>query len=382
MDKILIVGSNNNAALAIAQDLGNDYKIICFGFKEDFNKVQYSRFLYSYHNISKVSSIKEIEDSIVKLTIEKKINFIIPTNDRFTLLLSRDTIRSRINNVIITTPEYKILINGIDKLKVTKIAQKVGLKTPLTYLNSYEKISKFPVYMKSRISWDITEGKFEKGIVKKINNHVELRSHLQNYDTNKIYIQNQVFGNGWGLEVIAKNGILLNYFAHLRLRESNPKGGYSSAAKSIIPKSFYLEKIKLILKELNWTGVAMFEFKGDYQNKDSNLIEMNCRFWGSLPVALHSGNRFPYKLISMHEGKKINQSEYNSNIKVRWLQADIIHFIKVLTLKNRKHYNIPSPLVTFKNVFFKKMKGYNYIHGDWRPGFYEITIGFLKKIYG
>lgn len=76
---------------------------------------------------------------------------------------------------------------------------------------------------------------------------------------------------------------------------------------SIYPNPFYIERVKEILKELNWTGVAMFEFKGDYLEKQSYFIEMNCRFWGSLPVALHAGNRFPNLLLKSLYNEEVSK---------------------------------------------------------------------------
>lgn len=380
MKKILILGSNNNAALSIAQDLGDVYEIYAFGFQEDFNKVEYSKHLKAFKNVSKRDSIKTLTDSILDYVNTKNIEVIIPTNDRFTFLMSLSDVRENISNIIISTPEYDMLIKGMDKFESTQLVGQFGLKIPKTYtLNSFD-AAEYPVYMKSRLSWMIKDDKFESGSVKKIKSHnefLEIKNELKN---DEIYIQEEVSGVGWGLEILAKNGELLNYFAHERIRESNPKGGYSSVAMSIYPNLYYVERVKEILKELNWTGVAMFEFKGDYKEKNAYFIEMNCRFWGSLPVALHSGNRFPHLLLKVLKNEPVEQINYKEHVLAQWYQADIIHFFKILTLKNRSQYNFPSVFSTFKGVFFSKMKNYNKYNGDWKPEVYELTKGFIQKV--
>jgi len=380
MKKILILGSNNNAALCIAQDLGIDYEIYAFGFKEDFNKVEYSKYIKTFKNVSKLDAIESLTSKILKYVNENNIEVIIPTNDRFTFLMSQSDVRNKVSKALISTPEYEILIKGMDKFHSTQLANSYGLQIPKTYtLNSFDS-NNFPVYIKARLSWVIDNNKFKNGFVKKVNSKSELADIKSDINDGDFYIQEEVKGNGWGLEILAKDGELLNYFAHQRIRESNPKGGYSSVAMSIYPNPFYIERVKEILKELNWTGVAMFEFKGDYLEKQSYFIEMNCRFWGSLPVALHAGNRFPNLLLKSLYNEEVKQIDYKDKVLAQWYQADIIHFFKVLRLKNRSQYNLPSVYSTFKSVFFSKMKNYNKYNGDWKPEFYELTKGFMKKI--
>jgi len=380
MKRVLILGSNNNAALSIAQDLGNDYEIFAFGFKENFNKVEYSKYLKDFKNISNHVNIKSLTDSILKYVETKNIELIIPTNDRFTILMSLSEVRDHVGNTVISTPEYKMLIKGMDKFESTNMVCKFGLKTPKTYtLKSFDATS-FPVYIKSRLSWVVKDDKFKSGYVKKIKSHdafLEIKNELKE---DEVYIQEEVSGVGWGLEILAKDGKLLNYFAHERIRESNPKGGYSSVAMSIYPNQYYIDCVEKILNELDWTGVAMFEFKGNYKEKASFFIEMNCRFWGSLPVALHSGNRFPHLLLKVLKNETVEQVDYKEHVLAQWLQADIIHFFKILMLKNRSQYNFPSVYSTFKSVFFSKMENYNKYRDDWKPDFYELTKGFVKKI--
>ena len=54
-----------------------------------------------------------------------------------------------------------------------------------------------------------------------------------------------------------------------------------------------------LLKVLDYTGVAMVEFKVDPKTGHWALIEVNGRFWGSLPLALAAGADFPLALFQM-----------------------------------------------------------------------------------
>jgi len=287
--------------------------------------------------------------------------------------------------VKISTPAYDILINGMDKAILTGIAKSHGIRTPATF-KSIEEIepnllgSEF--ILKSRLSWQICNNKFVKGEVLRFKNHIDLKNYVNNSKTNQdtTIIQEKVTGLPWGLEVLVSNGKILNFFAHRRLREQNPLGGYSSAAMSVIPDQFYLKKIEELLLSLNWTGVAMFEFMGDYKMSNACLIEMNCRFWGSLPVAIYSGQRFPEQLINMILGQPVQKNEYRPYVQARWTIADIIHFVNVLKLRLKKIKNIPGVWSTFVNVFFKRYHNFNTINGDWKPELAELTIGLMRKL--
>lgn len=132
MKRVLILGSNNNAALSITQDLGSDYEVYAFGFKEDFNKVEYSKYIKTFKNVSKLGGIEALTSNILNYVEEKNIDVIIPTNDRFTFLMSQSNVRNQVGKALISTPEYEILIKGMDKFHSTQLANSFGLQIPKT----------------------------------------------------------------------------------------------------------------------------------------------------------------------------------------------------------------------------------------------------------
>ena len=50
---------------------------------------------------------------------------------------------------------------------------------------------------------------------------------------------------------------------------------------------------------MDYTGVAMLEFRKNFDKNESVLIEINGRFWGSLPLAVAAGADFPYYLYQL-----------------------------------------------------------------------------------
>jgi predicted ATP-grasp superfamily ATP-dependent carboligase len=117
-------------------------------------------------------------------------------------------------------------------------------------------------------------------------------------------------------------------FAHKRLREFPLRGGPSTLRESIHAPELVEMSTKL-LKALNWFGIAMVEYKEDPRDGQFKLMEINPRFWGSLPLAILAGVDFPYLLYKLvMEGDIDPVFEYPEGIRCRWfLPGDILHFL-------------------------------------------------------
>lgn len=107
------------------------------------------------------------------------------------------------------------------------------------------------------------------------------------------YLIEQFFsGYGEGVSVFAVDGIVHAAFAHRRVAEPN-EGGGSSYRQSIKLAPELLAATKQMCEYTALTGVAMFEFRRNPESLDWILVEVNARFWGSLPLAIFSGVNFP-----------------------------------------------------------------------------------------
>ena len=106
-------------------------------------------------------------------------------------------------------------------------------------------------------------------------------------------IQEYVEGDGFGFfTVMGPQGEAVGTFCHRRLREYPTSGGPSTLCESHHDPELVEAGITL-LKALDWRGVAMVEFKQNRSTGEYKLLEINPRFWGSLPLAIHCGMDFP-----------------------------------------------------------------------------------------
>ena len=123
------------------------------------------------------------------------------------------------------------------------------------------------------------------------------------------------------------------------------------------------------MKYFKWRGIAMIEYKVT-SDKKPYLMEINPRFWGSLPLAIASGVDFPYMLFRMAvDGDVRSVRDYKEGIVTRRLiPSDIKVFPYYLLWSKSKlkfikdylnffgenvHYDILSrddPLPTFGRI--------------------------------
>jgi predicted ATP-grasp superfamily ATP-dependent carboligase len=85
-----------------------------------------------------------------------------------------------------------------------------------------------------------------------------------------------------------------------------------------------------MLKALNWHGVAMVE----YRLRDDGVpvfLEINGRFWHSLPLACYAGCDFPALLAHMAEHGDVEAPPpYQVGVRCRWFVGDFRHFVEVM----------------------------------------------------
>lgn len=115
----------------------------------------------------------------------------------------------------------------------------------------------------------------------------------------QVVLQEYFSGEGVGVEVIANQGEVQYAFQHRRLHEVPLTGGGSSLRVSEAVAPDLLEASRKLLRAIGWHGVAMVEFKHNPDTGAFRLIEINGRFWGSLPLAVAAGADFPFMLYEL-----------------------------------------------------------------------------------
>ncbi len=107
-------------------------------------------------------------------------------------------------------------------------------------------------------------------------------------------VQEYCAGTGLGQFFFMHRGQAVRRFQHLRIAEWPPEGGFSSVCDAVpLDQHRDLQERSIaLLQRIGWHGVAMVEYRHDSATGRSVLMEINGRFWGSYPLALHAGAGF------------------------------------------------------------------------------------------
>jgi len=126
-----------------------------------------------------------------------------------------------------------------------------------------------------------------------------------------------------------REGELRAEFAHRRIRDVNPTGSGSALRVSVAPDPEVREASLTMLRALRWHGVAMVEFRQEAR-KAPVFMEVNGRFWNSLPLACYAGMDFPAMLARMAEAGDVEpQLQFRTGVSCRWLLGDFRHLLEV-----------------------------------------------------
>jgi len=179
----------------------------------------------------------------------------------------------------------------------------------------------------------------------------ELEDYLRRFEPAGIYplIQEYVPGNGLGQFVLMKDGQAHYTFQHTRVHEWPPEGGTSSLCESVPAHQHHalMDQSIALLRELGWEGVAMVEYRYDPATGESALMEINGRFWGSLPLAYHAGASFPYLYYRLFGlGLPIDPQPYRSGVRCRYMVPETKRLARILFAPHK----IPDRKISFKRI--------------------------------
>jgi peptidoglycan/LPS O-acetylase OafA/YrhL/predicted ATP-grasp superfamily ATP-dependent carboligase len=156
---------------------------------------------------------------------------------------------------------------------------------------------------------------------------------LRRYQALGPYPMVQEYCNGYGLGqfVLMKDGEALYQFQHRRLHEWPPEGGTSTLCISTPVSKQLMRQSVALLRALQWEGVAMVEYRYDPLTGRAALMEVNGRFWGSLPLACHAGASFPwycYQTFGLQ--RPIAASPYRAGVRCRFMTAETRRLLHLL----------------------------------------------------
>lgn len=213
--------------------------------------------------------------------------------------------RAQLLPVIALVPRPEQLALVLDKRRTLEIARDVGVPVPATWqpqsiIDVRALRPTFPVVLKWSAPIGVMADLATAGLplhkAEIIHDEPALQVALGRYEPIGRWplVQSYASGHGLGQFFFMRNGQVLRSFQHRRIAEWPPEGGFSSVCDAV-PLSEHRELQALsvrLLQAMHWEGVAMVEYRFDPSSGIAKLMEVNGRFWGSLPLAVHAGAGF------------------------------------------------------------------------------------------
>lgn len=167
-----------------------------------------------------------------------------------------------------------------------------------------------------------------------------LRRALHRYDPVGVYPVVQSFcpGHGIGHMIFMHDGEAVLAFRHRRRHEWPPEGGISTECESleVAGDRERVDRSVALLRAIGWEGPAMVEYRYDPQTDRAVLMEVNGRFWGSLPLAFHAGAPFAWFTYSvLGLGTVPEAPTYRSGLVCRFLIPETRRLLTVLLRRGR-----------------------------------------------
>jgi predicted ATP-grasp superfamily ATP-dependent carboligase len=304
--------------------------------------------------------------SILEFVHAHSIDLVIPVTDWTLGPLSAQ--RDRFAGICRTAMASQSALDIVsDKHRTIKLAEALGIGVPRTHLVesnadlSQWKEGRFPVVVKDRFSVRWAHGKAISGSVVYAYSASELKDKVGERleAVGDVLIQEFVSGVGIGFSCFVAGGNASLPFAWQRIREVDPRGGASSARKSI-PMDPLLAALSIrAITEMQFEGIAMVEYK---RTNDGRLVlmEINGRPWGSIGLPVACGIDYPRYLIEwwLQGTQPPKRIPYRENILCRRVVGELTH------LSNLRTGRPPNWPAAYPNYWSSLMS----MAIPWRPG--------------
>ena len=338
--KILVLDGNQNQAVACVRSLAPKGHRVFVGNTSGWSKAGWSRWCAGTFVYPSPRNGNRMIASLSELADQEPGTLILPMSDATTLTISANRDRFVQVRAKLVMPAHDDVLHAADKSYTTQLAQSLGIATPVSIVlssaaeaRSHASSLPYPVVLKPRSSEE-QEGSGAsqstgRPLYARTAAEFESRFNELTRRTSSVLVQEFIPGGGTGYFALMRNAELRMEFAHRRIRDVHPTGSGSAVRESIRPDPKLREASLAILKALNWHGVAMVEFR-QRPNGEFVFLEVNGRFWNSLPLACYAEADFPAAVADLAErGECAPVRDYKVGVRCRWLSGDFRHLLSV-----------------------------------------------------
>ncbi|WP_293884273.1 carboxylate--amine ligase [Sphingomonas sp.] len=302
--KALVLGSDTPIGLTIIRELGaHGVEVEAIG-RSGRSIGGASRFATKEH----VRPQGAIDQWVPQLIRQSGADALLAVSESDLLELS--ALPRLIENCHILTPRPGPLAQVLDKSVTLALGRSLKMDVPISWqpvqgedFAARTQSFDYPVILKWADPPRLAPMLAERGLTflkaEYANDESALLAALSRYDGLARWplVQTYCPGVGIGQMIHMSGGQATLRFQHLRLHEWPPEGGVSTLCRSvpITEHSAQMIQSEALLRAFDWDGPAMVEYRHDPATGRYWLMEVNGRFWGSLPLASASGAEFAWE---------------------------------------------------------------------------------------
>jgi len=301
--KVLVLGDDTRSFLATVRSLarsGIEVHAAPFDFRSAALK---SRYIAKVHWLPYyIHDGEEWCEAIRDLLQSERFELVIPCDERTLLPLRLHSDEfSALSRLAI--PDDLALEIFFDKHKTRELARSLGVPVPAGRLITETDTAAgliaeagLPMAVKPSQSY-VAQRLYSRHKVEIAETQDVLAKVLSHISHGSYFFEAFFEGQGVGLSVLASRGRVLQGFEHHRVHEA---GGSSYYRVSAPQTPALADAVSKMVAAIDYTGIAMFEFRVNRKDASWVLLEVNARPWGSLPLPVALGVDFPhrwYKLL-------------------------------------------------------------------------------------
>ena len=396
--KAMVVGDDVRSFLGVVRSLGRKGIVVDCCYYDESSPALKSAYIRNRYRLPSYTKASEAwVEKFRTLLDAHSYDLVIPCDDRSIIPLMSH--KAFFSDHVIALPNEEAYDLFYDKHETRVLAAKVNVPIVRGRLlcddDTAEAIAEefgIPLALKPRRSYlvDNAEDRQSVEICKSLE---QLRENLNLIRDRRLYFIESFFeGIGVGVSILAREGRILQAFEHHRVQEPFTGGGSSYRVSQPLDERM-LGCVARLVEGAHYTGVGMFEFRLNKSTGDFVLLEVNARFWGSLPLAIASGVDFPYLLYrSMVDKVDESRVRYRNNFFGRNVISDVYYTVEsFMFLKSESRiraysYLIFSFLKWYRVVIFRE-KHDSFSFDDPVPGLEEyknllsICLRGIRKLF-
>ena len=387
--KVLVLGDDTRSFLATVRSLGRKGIEVHVAPADMQSPALRSRYIARIHRLPLyLGDGSEWVRAVLDLVAVERFTLIIPCQDTALLPFHahRDLFEPRVRLAI---PDPRAIEVLFDKEQTRTLAARLGVNIaqnlkPEECESSAEIFRRLgaPVVVKPKNSFRLDDLS-RRGVVQIVDTPAQLPEATAHLPADSYYIEEFFDGSGVGLSLLAHRGDILLAFQHHRVHEG-ARGGAAPYRVSAPLAPELLAACQKITTHLEYTGVAMFEFRRNFTTGRWILLEINARPWGSLPLPIALGIDFPFRWYQLLvHGERTPPRDYRKGIYGRNLGLDFLFLLSEISGSasvSARFGVVCRWLASFSHLLIGRERDDTIVADDPLPGLLELA-GLLRN-YG